>query len=66
MLDAVLREVLSVLIARDEVLLVVLVIASDVRLLYASARRSVVACYRKAYDAAVGESYLLLYEALAE
>ena len=65
-LDAVLIEELSVLIAADEIFLVALVSARGVGLLYTSACRSVVAGNGKTNHRPVVEGYRLLYEALAE
>ena len=66
MLDAVLREELAMLIAVEQVLLIVLVVTQGVRFLYASTRWGVVACNGESYHAVVGEFYLLLYQSLSE
>ena len=65
-LDTVLREELSVLIAAEQVLLVVGIVTRLEWLLYASSRRGVVACDGESDHASVGELYLLLYESFAE
>ena len=66
MLDAVLREELAMLIAVEQVLLIVLVVTQGVRFLYASTRWGVVACNGESYHAVVREFYLLLYQSLSE
>ena len=64
--DAVLREELAVLIARNEILLVAGVLAVGVGLLDTTARRREVTGNGQADHAAVGERNLLLDEALSE
>ena len=66
MLDAILREELAVLIAGEEVLLIILVITQGVWLLDASARWSIVAGDGKTDEAVVRELYLLLNQTLTE
>ena len=66
MVDAVAGEELAPLVALEEVLVVVGLVAELVGLLYAAARGRVVAGDGEADLAAVGESDLLLHEALAE
>ena len=65
-LDAVLREELSMLVACEQVLLIVLVIAHSVGLLDTSARWRVVTGDGEADHAVVGELQLLLHQTLAE
>ena len=66
MLDAILREELPMLISADKILLVVLVGTRGIWLLYATARRTVITCYRKTDHRMVGELYRLLYQTLSE
>ena len=66
MLDAILREELAVLIAGQQVLLVILVITQGVRLLDASARWSIVAGDGETDEAVVRELNLLLNQTLTE
>ena len=65
-LDGVLREVFTVLIAVYQVLGVERLVAHGIGLLDAAARRSVVAGGGKTDDAAIGELHLLLHKALAK
>ena len=64
--DAVLREELPVLVARQDVVLVVAVVAGHVGLLDAASGGRVVACDGEAYHRTVGERDGLLHQSLAE
>ena len=66
MLDAVLREELAVLIARQDVILVVLVAASHVGFLDAASGGRIVAGYGEAYHGLVAKGNGLLYKTLAK
>ena len=66
MLDAILREELTMLIAAVNVLFVVASIACRVGLLYATARRCVVTGDGKANQATVGKAQLLLNQTFSE
>ena len=66
MLDAVLIEELSMLVACYQVLLILPVIAHAIWFLYAPARRSVISGDGKPNQAAVRETNLLLHKTLSE
>ena len=65
-LDAVLREKLSVLIPIDEIFLIFLVFTRSVGTLDAPARGTVVACDGEAYHRPVVKGDGLLYQSLAK
>ena len=54
------------LVTCQQVLLIIFIIARGVGFLYASTRRCIVTGYGKAYNAAIGEPYLLLYQAFTK
>ena len=64
--DAILREELAVLIAGDEVELIVLVVTGLIGFLNATARRRIVAGDGESDERMVVELYLLLHQTLAE
>ena len=66
MLDTVLREEFAVLIAHEQILLVVLRVAADVGLLNAAPGRGVVAGDGEANHAAVVEANLLLHQTFSK
>ena len=66
LLDAVLREELSMLVSVQQVGLIIGVVTGLIRFLNAAARRSIVAGYGEPDHTTVGESNLLLYKAFTE